>query len=431
MMMTFMHLVCSIFDLVILYIFINHTIGERKDISTPLYVLAFVADEIILTVFTLFSVLPSDTIQKFFTLGLSILLTFLVTFLHKGRLKHRLFVTFSFQFFAAFAEVIIGLIFSFLPEDLSSLLMSTEIYGAFSSKILLFLFINIIMLFYRRKMNSQSANYTALILLMPILSLLLMLAIPMQNNSNPTLFIVSCVTATGILIANIVNYFLLQNILKINELHEIESNLQTQIKYQTGNYHQLSTAYRDTRRLIHDTKKHFFYIKNCVENKKYEKISDYLQESIESMERTFISVNTGNLVIDSFVSNYTSLAAQSGIQFRTNIQIDPNAISIKDYHLSIILGNLLDNALAASLLVTPPLPRQISVEIFTSSHELLIHIENTMLEKNGKNQDDMEQLNHGYGTKNIQAITELYEGNYTHSIKNEIYHAIVSIPLGL
>lgn len=66
MMMTFMHLVCSIFDLVILYIFINHTIGERKDISTPLYVLAFVADEIILTVFTLFSVLPSDTIQKFF-----------------------------------------------------------------------------------------------------------------------------------------------------------------------------------------------------------------------------------------------------------------------------------------------------------------------------------------------------------------------------
>lgn len=430
MLMKLMYLICSIFDLVLLYIFINHTMEERKDIPSPLYLLAFVADEIVLTILSLFTVLPSATIQNYFTLALSLLLTFLLTLLHKGSLKHRLFITFSFQVCATLSELIIGIIFSFLPQGLSELLMSTELYGAFSSKILLFLFINIIMLFYKRKRNSLSANYTALVLLMPVLSLILMLAIPIQNNLSTAQSIIGCIAASGILVANIVNYFLLQNILKIKELHEIESNLHTQIKYQTGKYQQLSTAYRDTRRLIHDTKKHFFYIRNCVEEKRYEEISDYLQDSITNMEKTFICVNSGNLVIDSFVSNYSSLATQAGIQFRTDIQIIPRDISMKDYDLSIILGNLLDNALTASQLVVPPLPRQISVEIFTSSHELLIHIENTMQEEKVM-QNDMEQLNHGYGTKNIQAITERYDGNYTHFIKHGLYHAIVSIPLGI
>ena len=255
-----------------------------------------------------------------------------------------------------------------------------------------------------------------------------MLAIPAQATPNTAQTVISFAAAAGILIANIVNYFLLQNILKIQELHQIEQNLQKQISYQTGKYQQLSTAYRDTRRLIHDTKKHFFYIKNCVNEKNYDGILPYLEHSIIDMEKTFISINTGNLVIDSFVSNYASIAKQEGIQFRTDIQINPNLITIRDYDLSIILGNLLDNSLAACRKIPLPAPRQITVELITSSQELLIHIENTIDEFSVSSKNELESLNHGYGTKNIESVALLYDGNYSHYTRGGSYHAIVSIP---
>ena len=424
-----MYFICSIFDVFLLYIYLQQVMGNRKEIPFPLYVLAFAGDEIILTLCSFVPFFSSETLQNNFILIASTLLTFALTLLHESTFRHRVFVTVSFQVCASLSELVIIVVFSSLPHNLSALLLSNISYGALCSKILMFLFINIIMLFFRRTKTIRSANYTALILLMPILSLILILAIPVQEKPDITRTIINFIVTAGILSANIVNYFLLQNILKIHEMHQTEDNLKKQIKYQTSKYQQLSTAYQDTRRLIHDTKKHFFYIKNCVDTHKYEDISPYLQDSIANMENTFIRVNTGNLVIDSFISNYMSLSRHEGIQFKTDIQISPNTIPIKDYDLSIILGNLLDNAFSSCRSVPHPKPRQISVELFSSTKELLIHIENSAEDNPSTDKSELELLNHGYGTKNIEAITIQYNGIYSHYIKNESYHAIVSIPI--
>lgn len=430
-MNTILSLICSFFDLVLVYIFIQKTMGARKLVSSFLYIGIFVVEEIVLLACSSLISFSNATLDNVFFNIISIILTFVLTLLHEGSIKHKLFITFNFQVSAVFSELVTGIIFSFLPDTIGSFLLQNQLYGAFCSKIMLFLFINIIMLFYQKRALARSVNYTALILLMPILSIFLMLAVPVQYTTNAVQSAISSIVAVGILIANFVNYFLLQNLLKIQELRETENNLEKQIEYQSAKYQQLSTAYRDTRRLIHDTKKHYFYIKNCLENDNTSVILPYLDDSITDMEKTFISVNTGNLVIDSFVSNYASLSKQEGIQFRTDIQITPQSIPIKDYDLSTILGNLLDNALAACRLVESPNPRQISVEIFTSSQELVIHIENTLNEKPKNSKNDLEQMNHGYGTQNVENTTMRYYGNYTHSIKNGSYHAIVSIPCNI
>jgi sensor histidine kinase regulating citrate/malate metabolism len=254
-----------------------------------------------------------------------------------------------------------------------------------------------------------------------------MLVLPLQTNASQLQSTIGFVVAGGILVANIVNYFLLQNIVKVQELYQVEEYLEKQIEYQTGKYQQLSTAYRDTRRLIHDTKKHYFFIQSCMDERNYDAVVPYLKQSIKDMENTFLQINTGNLVVDSFLSNYISIAQKQGIQFRTNLQINPNDISIRDYDLSIILGNLLDNAISACNTIEPTAPRQISVEMYTTTYEFIIHIENTFRAQR-YSKTDMEQLNHGYGTKNVEMITLSYDGNYTHYEKNENYHAIVSIP---
>ncbi len=102
----------------------------------------------------------------------------------------------------------------------------------------------------------------------------------------------------------------------------------------------------------------------------YDVIEDYLKKSMEDIEQSYNRINTGNLVIDAFVSNHMSIAEKENIEFRTDIQVSLSNIQIDDYDFSIILGNLLDNCLNACREIQVPAPRQIEVSIRTTSKEL-------------------------------------------------------------
>jgi len=147
------------------------------------------------------------------------------------------------------------------------------------------------------------------------------------------------------------------------------------------------------------------------------------------MEQTFNRINTGNLVIDSFVSNYMMLAEHNNIVFKTNIKVDLDNIQISDYDFSIILGNLLDNCYNACEKIMPPRKREIDVDIFTTERELVIHLYNTFLPDTIKYDDD--ELVHGYGTANVFNITHTNRGNYNNFIKENFYHAVVTIPCNI
>lgn len=171
-------------------------------------------------------------------------------------------------------------------------------------------------------------------------------------------------------------------------------------------------------------------IRELISGQEYDKATAYINDSITDLENVYNNINTGNLVIDSFVSNYALIAKQENIQLRTNLQVNPNCITIKDYDLSIIIGNLLDNAINSCRIIPVPHPRQITLNITTSSKELLIHIYNSVDTERQNPQDDADNkaLYHGFGTQNIEKITLSYNGTYSTKISNEEYHAIVSIP---
>lgn len=426
--MILFHILCGVFDMFLLYIFIKELMGEPKIASKALTLLCFIGAEGILTIVSTINYVPFRQAQAIVFLVFGFVFTFLLTLVYEGSFKQRLLVTFSYELCGIFSELIIAIIFSLLPDKLSKIVESSNVYGSFLSKIITMILCLIIILCFKRKHENLSANYTLFVLFMPLISIIAMLAIPFYEKPTAFQTLLNALATSGLLVANIVNYFLLHNILTVNELKQMEENLENQIQYQGKKYQQLSTAYRDTRKLIHDTKKHFFYIKNCVDEEKYDIIPSYLKESIADLENTYISVNSGNLVIDSFVSNYLSIANQEGISFHTDIQITPSSIRISDYDFSIVLGNLLDNALAACRKVTLPRPRIMQVEIKTTSKELIVHIVNSIEERKFEKKAGMERLNHGYGTINIDKITLSYYGVYSHYIEKGMYHAIVSIP---
>lgn len=93
------------------------------------------------------------------------------------------------------------------------------------------------------------------------------------------------------------------------------------------------------------------------------------------------------------------------------------------------IANLLDNSLNACRKISCSFPRQISVTLFTTELEFVIHISNTTFKEDKCLNTEYEQLYHGYGQKNIAKIVQKYSGVYTNYTENNWYHSIISIPL--
>jgi len=426
-----LNIICSTFDMTILYIYFRQILGQTKiHINPILLTSAYIVSEILLLLEMYIISGVNSSVDMYINIITSLIITFLLTLMHDCKMRHRIFATVSFQVYATISEFIVYIIISMLPEEMQAALFSEEAYGGICSKIVLFIILNITMLIFEKRKEFRSIKYSLLVLMMPVLSILLMLTIPIKTSGSSLEHTLTLIGLSAILVANVINYILLQNIIYLNEANQTRHNMDKQIGYQIEKYRQLSTAYRDTRRLIHDTKKHYFMIRELIGGKKYDKATAYINDSISDLENVYSNINTGNLVIDSFVNNYSLIAKQENIQLRTNLQVNPNCITIKDYDLSIILGNLLDNAINSCRNIPAPYPRQITLEITTSSKELLIHIYNSVNSEFQNTQDDADNkaLYHGFGTQNIENVTLSYNGTYTVKIANGDYHAIVSIP---
>ena len=59
---------------------------------------------------------------------------------------------------------------------------------------------------------------------------------------------------------------------------------------------------------------------------------------MHDLESRYCTINTGNLVIDAFVSNLLLQTKAQGITLHTNLKFDKATIPVNDYHLTIILG---------------------------------------------------------------------------------------------
>ena len=170
------------------------------------------------------------------------------------------------------------------------------------------------------------------------------------------------------------------------------------------------------------------YINDCIQNEKYNAVIPYLEQSLDELNSSYSKINTGNLVIDSFVSNYLLLCEDKGIEFISNLQIDASLIPIKDYDLSIVLGNLLDNAVNACNNILSPDKKFIQLYICTDlqSDQFVIHIVNS---KNQKTVSENDEVIHGYGLINIQEHIEKSFGIINSKETNDEYETSIIIPL--
>ncbi len=435
-------IVNSILDIITVFLYFHGLFnGRNKRISLPILIMAYITMTALITVEPMVVHLSTGFQEQIALTTWSTFITFLVTLLYNSTWRNRIFAAVSFQAMAILAENVIFITIP-LSQKYSTTSQSEDVETIWNcfARLLTLCFVLIVIHIIRRRKLAYSLKYNLLVLIVPIISpIILFFVIDLIHVKFGGLYLFQLFTILGLFIINVVNYFLFDYVLLSQQLTIENKQLQQQEVFQENKYIQLSTAYRNTRSIVHDTKKHLFMLQTYLDNienndstinkSKTKELHDYLCATIKDLDNTVSRVNTGILVIDAFLNNYISMAECDNTIFKTNIQIDKSLITINEYDLCVILGNLLDNSYEACKKQSSP--KDISVNIATERGNLVIYITNSLPPDETNYYVRKENLVHGYGLKNVERITERYYGTFLTYIEKDRYEAIVTIPYDL
>ena len=420
-----------ILDAFLLYLFFNTLLPKRRpDITFKFLLTAYVS--------CLCYVIITNSLAGNISLFASYIRSFAVNAMYFG-LSYFFEGPFVFHLLVTACYWITGVI----AEDTSYLLLSRLAGISFESDmipdslyialmiltdLIIFIITLAIRLIWRPKANSYSIRYTLLCLMTPILSAFLCLSPPFTKicyQEPDTYLVLLCF----LLSINLVNYILIQSIANSEYLKQENKRLSEQIEYQENKYHQLTEAYKAIRSFMHDTKKHLFYIEECVNHERYGDIIPYSRKTMADLESRYCTINTGHLVVDAFISNMLLQTTKHGFQLQTTLKIQNQKLPLDDYYMTIILGNLLDNALNACL---EQHSGNINILMHFVNKTFVISIDNTyIIPPDQKAPAHIEEVDfiHGYGLKNVKKAAAACNGFVDMRYKNNVYRVTVVIPV--
>ncbi len=419
------------FDLFLILTFFNNVLQRRREhVSHYVFYASYCIMEAILFANETLTASLSGNHKFILATSVSLLTSYALTFLYQTSMRHRLFSVLIFQALAVLGETIFTMLMEMIRPSIFIISdASLAIMMNLGSKIVLFFLTLIVSFFWNRKLFSQNPNYHIFILTTPLVSLVTMLLVPIEDimtGNNQTFFLCLYIVLS---LLNILNHWMINKSFQQEQaLHRLRQ-MEMQIAYQKEKYVQLGAAYKTNRRLIHDTKKHYFILQEHLKRQEYTELCQYLQLAMKDIEDTYTEINTGNLVIDAFVSNFKNIAETNGISFSPTLKIDANRIPINDYDLCVILGNLLDNSFNACRKNAAG-HNYIALTISVNENDIFyIHIENTYdPAEECASRPKTDFLKHGYGMDNIENIVEKNHGFLKHKFGSTFSMDIV-IPI--
>ncbi len=197
---------------------------------------------------------------------------------------------------------------------------------------------------------------------------------------------------------------------------------------QQSRYDNLKSAIEETRQARHDLRHHFAHLSGMAQDGDLEKMKRYLSEAqnnIPNLDMRF----SENRTVDSVIGHYCTLAHRNEIPFLPKIDL-PADIPIGNMDMCLVLSNLLENALEASLRAVQRKP-QIVIEIYMHSERLvLIQVQNTfdgeIKEKDGILRSSKRKGN-GIGIQSVRRIAEKNSGDAVFTYDDGLFTARVML----
>ena len=164
--------------------------------------------------------------------------------------------------------------------------------------------------------------------------------------------------------------------------------------------------------------------------KYYAEIKTYLDELDTDLATVDTVIKTGNAMADAILNSKISLAHSKDIPVHADAHI-PLALTTPDIDLCVIIGNLFDNAIEASLKL-PPDQRMIRIYMDMKNTQLYISFTNLTaekkLQKSGRIFHSTKGEGHGLGLVRIDAIIDRLGGYLSRNSENGAFTTEILLP---
>ena len=195
-------------------------------------------------------------------------------------------------------------------------------------------------------------------------------------------------------------------------------------------YREVENMYRQIRGWRHDYRNHIQVMKALAANGDLDGLKAYLDELDTDLNTVDTVIKTGNAMADAILNSKISLARSRNIPVHADAHI-PVQLRMSELDLCVILGNLFDNAIEASLAL-PEGQRMIRVYMDMKGTQLYISFTNFTASRKqarvGRLFPTTKGEGHGFGLVRIDQIIDRLDGYLSRNSEDGAFTTEILIP---
>lgn len=196
-------------------------------------------------------------------------------------------------------------------------------------------------------------------------------------------------------------------------------------------YEEVENMYRTMRTWKHDYHNHVQSIEAYISLGQVEELKAYIKDMCAELTEMEVLLHTGNVKADAILNSKIALMKANDIIVDVTA-IVPENIPIKGTELSVLIGNLLDNAMEACLRIDDKCERFVRIYIDILKDQLYISVTNSMVGKANKLTNtfiSLKEGNHGFGLGSVDNIVKKYGGYVNRQTEEGVFATEVMLPL--
>lgn len=176
------------------------------------------------------------------------------------------------------------------------------------------------------------------------------------------------------------------------------------------------TLHQSGRKLKHDMKNHLMVLSSYLASENYDEARAYASQILDKLNAMHSYIETGNTLLNHIINEKFQYAREQGIEIKAQIE-NLSFASMSSLDFAALLGNMLDNAIEASLREAEH-GRELELQITKKQGYETICVKNriavSVLTENPELRSTKEEEGdiHGIGISRIKEIAENYHGMY-------------------
>lgn len=345
----------------------------------------------------------------------NLLMLYIITLLYEGRQQKKLLITFLIYGINMVCDVIA--IYSYndyiVGGEQNEL---TEYITVFLIAVCEFIIEKYLA---KNKKTDYIPLHWSILIAIPMISIVLLFVLAM-NNLNKRMILVS--TSTGILLINLLIFYLYDALAGAYVKLEKGAIFERQLAIYSNQLNVMMQSEEKMTALRHDMKHHLNELSIIAARNQDREVINYIQDMYTYFGNPHEYIKSGNNEVDSLM-NYMLNKAENvleKVEYEVNV---PKELEIRLFDLTIVIGNLLENAIDAA---KDSQEKWMEVSVNFEQGMLFIRIRNSYDNAVQKQGDiyittKKKTQEHGIGLQNVRKVVDNYKGEMQISDQNNIF----------